>query len=167
METSICEVCLKSSMLCSACRSRAETEKIGEKEIEISRYLYNISKDISSLQTAKITKIIYSDSIIIITAEGDVAKVVGKNGSVVKLLAKNFAKSIKVVDEKKDMKEFINSMIKPLTIAGMNSLYSAGKCEYKIKLVNSKNIKLSMSFDQLSELLEKLYGNKVKFEINR
>jgi transcription antitermination factor NusA-like protein len=167
METPICEVCLKSSVLCGACEKKLSENNIQDIEIQVSRYLYNLSKKVSSLFDVKIIKIMDSERIIIITAEGDAAKVVGKAGLVVKLLAKEFNKPIKVIEEKKDMKEFIESVIKPVPISGINTVYIDGNSEYKIIIPSRQRNKLSVSLNDLSVLISKLYGCKVLFDVER
>ena len=89
METSICGVCLSSDMLCSECQTKLDQGNITEKDVAVSRFLMILSDKVKSLSDIKIIKIIDSECLIIVSKIGDAAKLVGKNGFVVKALASN------------------------------------------------------------------------------
>ena len=107
MQTTICEVCLKSKILCNACQDKLSKGIITKGEIEISKYIFKLSEKMRSIRNVKIIKIINSDVLIIVTGRGDAARLVGKGGSVVKLIAKKFRKSIRILEEASNFKEFI------------------------------------------------------------
>ena len=160
MQAPICEVCLKSDMLCSACKERLETDKTTQAEIDISRFIYKLSEKVKSLQDAKIEKIIESNNILIIAGKGDGAKLVGKGGSVVKALAKEYGKSIRIVEQTSNFKEFVQNMISPATILGVNIMFTPQGETYKIRIPSSFRNNVSISNEEMSDMSSNLFGKK-------
>lgn len=122
-------VCLKSDVLCNACQERLESGKISKSDLEVSRFLYGMEDKFKGLQNAKLIKTIEGDNIIIVTGYGDAARFVGRQGSVVKLLAKHFNKSIKVVEFSPDIKTFVRDLVPNAVV---NILYTKEGEKYKI-----------------------------------
>jgi len=85
MKAPICNVCLKSDVLCSGCQEKLDEGEITELDIKISRILHELSNEYGSLRDSEIIKAIDTENVIVIvTAKGDGAKVVGKGGEIVK-----------------------------------------------------------------------------------
>lgn len=138
MEAPICRVCLKSDVLCSACQEKLESGTISEGDVEVSRFLYTLEDKFKSLQDAKLVKVVEGDSIILVAERGHAARIVGKQGSIVKVLAKHFNKSIKVIELSKDVKEFVRNLIPN---ASVNILYTTDGERYKI-ITKEQRVKL-------------------------
>ena len=114
MKAPICEICLRSSLLCSACKEKIDNGKISDTEVDVLKFLFRLSDRVRSLADIRIIRVIDSDIILIISGKGDAAKIVGKGGSVVKALAKEFGKSIKVIEEAGDFKDFLSKLLSPV-----------------------------------------------------
>ncbi len=127
----ICAVCLKSDVLCSGCQQKLESGKISDCDIEASRFLYGLEEKFRILQNAKLVKTLEGNSIVIIAGEGDAAKIVGRQGSVVKLLAKHFNKPIKVIEFSSNIKAFVQNLLSP-AFAVVNIIYAKEGEKYKI-----------------------------------
>lgn len=70
MQAPICEVCLKSDILCSACQDKLDKGIISNGDIEVAKYLYKLSEKMKSIRDVKVLRIINSDALIIITGRG-------------------------------------------------------------------------------------------------
>ncbi len=162
MQAPICEVCLKSDMLCSACKEKLETDRTTQAEIDISRFIYELSGKVRSLQEAKIEKIIESNIILIIAGKGDAAKLVGKGGSVVKALAKQFGKSIKIIEQSDDFKEFMQNLVSPAVIRAMNIIYTPEGEIYKLRIPLTYKNNLSVKEEDLSDISLSLFKRKAE-----
>ncbi len=162
MRTAICEVCLKSDMLCNACKEKLETDRTTQSEIDISRFIYELSDKVKSLKDVKIEKIIESNVILIISGKGDAAKLVGKGGSVVKALAKQFGKSIKIVEQTDDFKQFIQTLITPATVIGVNIIYTPQGEIYKLRIGKSQEKIISIRREDISDISKLLFNHKTE-----
>ncbi len=162
MKTPLCSLCLKSDFLCSGCSQKMLDGIITKTTVDISRFLYNLSKKITSLQDITILDIITtSNSLIILTEKGDGAKVVGKNGKIVKMLAEKTGKSIRVLENSDNFEEIIKGLVFPVKIKGINTLYKVEKEEKKI--IISKKDKNRVPFNETSfrTVVKKLTGQDV------
>lgn len=153
---------MKSSILCSACQEKLEKGKIQGIDIEVSRFLFELSKKVKSLSDAKIAKIIDAGVLLLIAGRGDGAKLVGKRGLVVKALAKKFNKSIRVLEEAKNFREFAENLISPTIISGINTLYVSGEPVYKVRVSNEQKNRLLISPQNFSEIIFDLYDRKAE-----
>ena len=96
MKGIICNNCLQSETLCPECNKKLEQGIITKKDIDISRIIYNLSKKVKSLENIKLLKTVDATVLTIICGSGDGPMLVGRGGSVVKVLAKHFKKNIKI-----------------------------------------------------------------------
>jgi len=149
MKTPLCSVCLKSDFLCSGCSQKLLKGELTESIIDVSRTLFKLGEEIPSLKSATIHEIIpTSDSIVILTEEGDGAKVVGKNGKIVKLLAKKTGKSIRIIEKSPKFEEIVKSLVFPVKLLGVNTLFS--KDGEKKKIMISQKDKGRIPFNDVS-----------------
>ncbi len=162
MQAPICEVCLNSNLLCSACQAKLDSGQIKQIDVDISRYLFSLSEKTKSLKDIKIAKILDSDIILIIAGRGDAPKIVGKGGSVVKTLAKQFKKSIRVIEEAPDFKDFIEELVSPNTVSGINTLYKMGEEVYRIRIPVSQKFRLAITPESFSQIISNLYNCKAE-----
>ena len=162
MQTPICEVCLKSNILCSGCQEKLNSRKISQKDIEISRYLYKLSSKMRSIKDIEILKIIDCGTLIIITGRGDAAKLVGKGGVVVKKIAKEFKKSIRILEEAPTFKDFVEELISPATVNGINMLYKENQEVYRIRIPAIKRNHMIITPESFSEIISNFFNVKAE-----
>lgn len=162
MDSPICDICLNSSILCSACQEKLTSGKVSESEISVLKFLFRLSDKVRSLADIKIIKVIDSSTIIIISGKGDAAKIVGKGGSVVKALAKEFGKSIKVIEEADNIKDFSQRLLSPVPIIGVNTIFAIDGERFKIRIAESHKGKMHISQDTFSEIMSNIYKNKAE-----
>lgn len=162
MQTLICEVCLKSDLLCALCQEKLEKGEINKVDIDISKFLFNLSNKVKSLRDVKIKKVIDSGVLLIIAGIGDGAKLVGKKGYVVKALAKKFKKPIRVLEEATDFRKFVEDLISPSTLSGINTVYSSDGKSYKIRIPTTQKSRLTISPENFSEIIENIYNKKAE-----
>jgi len=163
MQSPICDVCLKSNILCSACQEKLNSGKISQKDIEISRYLYDLSDKMRSIRDIKILRVVDCGSLIIITGRGDAAKLVGKGGVVVKKIAKDFKKSIRILEEAHTFKDFVEELLSPAPISGINTLYKDDIEIYRIKIPAIQKNNMMITPEIFSQIISNFY--KLKAEI--
>ena len=162
MQTPLCEVCLKSDILCSSCQEKFERKVISESEIEILRFLYKMSEKVRILRDVRILRVMDSGVMLIISNRGDAAKIVGKEGYIVKALAKKFKKSIRVLEEAPDFKKFIQDLVSPTVILGINTLYTQEGVIYKIRVPNGYKNRMLIGPENFSHIIENVYNKKAE-----
>ena len=97
MKAPICDICLRSSILCVACLAKLEKGEISEGDVRISRALFDATERFKSLRGVIIHKVIETpNNILIIPDKGDAAKIIGKGGTIVKELIKILGKNVRI-----------------------------------------------------------------------
>ncbi|MDD5416812.1 MAG: hypothetical protein PHU12_02440 [Candidatus Aenigmarchaeota archaeon] len=162
MEMPICETCLSSETLCNACKNKLDLNEITQTEIDVSKFVNELSGSIKSLQDVKIEKVIDSNIFIIISGKGDGAKLVGKGGSVVKALAKKFGKGIKIIENINEFRPFIESLVSPAVVNGINTIYSQNGEKLKIRIPSSFKSNMVVSIEDVINISESMFDKKVE-----
>lgn len=162
MQTPICEVCLSSGMLCAGCADKLARGEITQTEIDVVRTLYNLSEKIRSLKDVNLRRVIDADVLLLVAGTGDGARLVGKGGAVVKELAKQFGKSIRVLEEKSDMRSFANDLISPAALLGINTVFKADGESYRLRVLEAHRRRLQMSPETITAVLGGIYDRKIE-----
>ncbi len=162
MQAPICDVCLRSNILCSGCKDKLDNGMISEKDVEISRYLYDLSERMRSIRDIKILKIIDCGTLLIVTGRGDAAKLVGKGGVVVKKIAKDFKKSIRILEEAPSFKDFVEELLYPASINGINTLYREDKEIYRIKVPAPQKGSVMITPEIFTQIISNFYNVKAE-----
>lgn len=161
MRAPLCEVCLSSNILCQGCSGKLEQGELSQADVDVSRFVWGLSEKLHSLKEATIRKIIDGDVLLIVAAKGDGAKLVGKGGAVVKALAKQWGKSIRVLEEN-DFRTFTAELLHPLTVTGVNTLYTPEGEVLRVRIPTAQKPRSMMTPEGFSSMMQKLYGQKAE-----
>jgi transcription antitermination factor NusA-like protein len=159
MKTPICDICLRSSILCSACESKVKNGEISEADVRVSRALFYASEKFKSLRGITIKKVLETENnILLIPEKGDASKIIGRGGLVAKELTKTLGKNFRVIEETSDKREFIEKMIFPAKVTAMNVLYAEDGEVLKVMVSR----KPSVSEDTLREVMKEVYNEDIR-----
>ncbi|MDY6776636.1 MAG: hypothetical protein SVQ76_00860 [Candidatus Nanohaloarchaea archaeon] len=163
METPLCSICLESDdILCNGCKSKLEDGGLTEVDVELSRLLYDLSDDIETLQDVEIKETIEtSNAIVVLTAEGDGPKVVGRNGRVVKEIADLFDKSIRVVEDTGELDEVVEKLLSPIEHDGLRKVYRPDGEERKVIVDEDDRPRVPFNSEEFRKVTEEITGEKV------
>jgi len=158
MKAPICNVCLKSEgELCRMCKEKYEENKVTDTDIRISRIMHNLSSEYASLKDSEIIKAFEMENVVVVvTAEGDGAKVVGRSGEIVKKVAENISKSIRVVEKSGEDKETIKGLLSPAEIKSINTVFTPEGKSKKIVVSNEYDGKINLSTEEFEEIIEEI-----------
>jgi len=167
MKSPLCEECLKNKILCSECKKKVESNLISRDEIDVLKFIYKLSLKNPSLSGIKIVKVMNRDVLLIITGRGDAAKLVGKGGSIVKLIAKNFKKSIRILEQASDFKEFVEELVNPAVVSGINTLYREDEEIIRIRVPEFHRSHMLLSPEDFSQIVSHFFKRKAElvFEV--
>lgn len=161
MKTPICNVCLKSDVLCSACQDKLDNDEIDEIDIKISRILHELSQEYGSLKDSEIEKVFETENVIVvITAKGDGAKVVGRQGEIVKELADRVEKSIRVVENSEDDLEVIKGLLSPAEVKSINTVFKPSGESKKIVVDEEYNGKINLTESEFEDIVNEVTGEE-------
>ena len=157
MKFPICSVCLKNNLLCNAC-----AEKVGEKEIKIDeirmyRRLNRLLKNQRTLRDVEIKRAVGNNMLLIVTSKNDAAKLIGKDGRVVKKLAKELSRSVRIVEQPPRLKDFVNDVFFTVPIFGINVVYRPEGELHRIRIPKSERMKLPISSEIFVNVSKSLF----------
>ncbi|MEF8880345.1 MAG: hypothetical protein V5A72_00760 [Candidatus Nanohaloarchaea archaeon] len=159
MKAPICNVCLKSDVLCSQCSEKLEEDKITELDIQVSRKLKELSNNHGSLRDSTIEGTYEAKNVVvIITGSGDGAKVVGRSGEIVKKVADEVGKPIRVVENSESDRDVINGLLSPGEIQSINTVFKPEGQSKKIVVDEKFEDKINMNQKELEEAVQQITG---------
>lgn len=139
------------------CKEKYEENKVTDTDIRISRIMHNLSSEYASLKDSEIIKAFEMENVVVVvTAEGDGAKVVGRSGEIVKKVAENISKSIRVVEKSGEDKETIKGLLSPAEIKSINTVFTPEGKSKKIVVSNEYDGKINLSTEEFEEIIEEI-----------
>jgi transcription antitermination factor NusA-like protein len=162
MQTPICEVCLKSEFLCKACQEKLEKCEINKSDIDVSRFLFKLSQKMKSIKNVRIVKVIDCGVLIIVTGRGDAPKLVGKGGSVVKRIAKQYKKPVRILEEAPNFKDFVKELIYPAPVYGINTLYRNAEEIYRVRVPSFQKGHIMIKPEDFSKVISEFFNLKAE-----
>ncbi len=148
----ICNICAKTGVLCSACETKLDEEKITEIDVEFARMLYERFEGKIGFKRAIDTE----DFIVILTERENVGKIIGKSGAIIKKMGKDMGKEIRVVGIG-DMKDMIYDFIAPARVKGINEVFKPDNITgYKVRIDARDKDKLRIDLGSMSKVISSL-----------
>lgn len=161
MKIPICELCAKSTILCSGCEDKLEKGKISELDVKISRTLYKM-KDKYNLNEVSFNKAIDLGRVVLLLTTTDVGMLIGKEGKVVAEISQAVGKKVRIAEMGKDIKKTISDVITPAKILGINTLYKGGEKTYKVRFSKDEIKQIPIDINTLEKALKSLLESDVK-----
>ena len=160
MKSPICEICLKSGILCTACQSKVDQGSLKNADIEILRMIYKEVERNKALGKIEIKKIIEGEAVLLVVcSQGDAAKIVGKGGFFAKKLSEAAKKTVRVVEASEDARAFLQNIVFPVPIISLNVLYTPEGDKYRIMI--PQNSRLPFALNAFKSLAKDLLGKEV------
>jgi transcription antitermination factor NusA-like protein len=160
----VCDVCLKSGILCQGCENKLESGEISQIDLDIAKVLFKLGDGkIGFKKTIEV-----GDIVIIITDKDQVGKLIGKNGKIVRELSRTVGKKIRVVGQDSDLKAVCKDILAPARVSGINIVYGKdGEEKYKIRVMQEDSRRLPGRLDVLNEIIELLTSEKTVLVVDR
>jgi len=158
MQFPICRVCLKNDLLCNACAERVGENEIKIDEIKMFRRLNMLLKGQKSLKDVEIKRAVGKNVLMIITRKDDVSRLIGKDGRTVKKLARELNRSVRIIEQLPNIKDFVTEALFTVSIMGINIIYKPEGETYKIRIPKSERTKLPISSDVFTSVSRSLFN---------
>jgi len=166
MKTELCSFCLKSGILCQKCSAKVKAGEISELDLRIARLLLSLEERYPSLQNVCFYKAVsVGRTLAIIVAHGDVPRLLGYGGKIVKAIGQETGKSVRVLEYGVDDRKFLEDLFMPLSILTINTIWLPdGTTETRVILRRNRGGQLPLDLKALKEITRKVRKMSLRVE---
>jgi len=167
MKTELCSFCLKSGILCQKCSSKVKTGEISDLDLKIARLLLSLEEKYPSLQNVCFYKAVdVEKTLAIIVGHGDVPKLLGYSGKIIKTIGDETGKNVKVLEYGVDDRKFLEDLFMPFSILTINTIWLPdGTTETRVILKRKRGSQLPYDLKALKEIAHKVRKMSLRVEI--
>jgi transcription antitermination factor NusA-like protein len=166
MKTELCSFCLKSGMLCQRCSAKVKAGEISELDLRIARLLLSLEERYPSLQNVCFYKAVdVNKTLAIIVGHGDVPRLLGYGGKIIKALGEETDKSVRILEYGVDDRKFLEDLFTPLSILTINTIWLPdGTTETRVILRKKRSSQLPFDVKALKEIARKVRKMSLRVE---
>lgn len=153
-------------MLCQKCSARLESGEISELDMKIARILLSLEEKYPSLQNVYFHRAFEVDrTLAVVVGQGDVPRLLGYGGKIIKTLAEETGKSIRILEAGVDNRKFLEDLFAPLSIMTINTIWLPdGSTETRVILKRRRGSHPSFDVDALKEIARKIRNMILRVE---
>ena len=167
MKTELCSFCLKSGILCQKCSAKVKSGEISQIDLKIARLLLSLEEKYPSLQNVCFYKAIEVEkTLAIIVGHGDVPRLLGYSGKIIKALSDETGKNVRVLEYGVDDRKFLEDLFIPFSILTINTIWLPdGTTETRVILKRKRGSQLPFDLKALKEIASKVRKMSLRVEI--
>ncbi len=159
----VCDVCLKSNVLCQDCERKLAEGKISQLDVEASRILYKLAQKHHGLGEISFKRALREGGLTILAIVQDkVSPTIEQEGRLAQEVSKHLKTKIRVVKENANVRELAREILMPARVKGINVLFKRRGEEYRVRITRADLMLLPASIDVLQALLTKITNKKIK-----
>jgi len=111
-------------MLCQKCLAKLKSGEVTELDLKIASLLLSLEEKYPSLQNVYFHKAVDADkTLAVIVASGDVPRLLGYGGKIIKTLGEMTGRAIRVLEHGVDDRKFLEDLFAPLSILTINTIW--------------------------------------------
>ncbi len=154
-------------MLCQKCSAKVKAGEISEVDLKIARLLLSLEDKYPSLQNVCFYKAVDVDkTLAIIVGHGDVPKLLGYSGKIVKTIGDETGRNIKVLENGVDDRKFLEDLFIPFSILTINTIWLPdGTTETRVILKRKRGAQMPYDVKALKEIASKVRKMSLRVEI--
>jgi transcription antitermination factor NusA-like protein len=162
----LCSFCLKSGILCQKCSAKLKSGEVSETDLRVARLLLSLEEKFPSLQNVYFHKTIETGgTLAIVVGPGDVPRLLGYGGKIVKTLGEETGRNIRVLENGVDNRKFLEDLFAPLSILTINTIWLPdGSTETRVILGRKRGGRSSLDVKALKEIASKVRGITLRVE---
>jgi transcription antitermination factor NusA-like protein len=162
----LCSFCLKSGILCQKCLAKLKSGEVSETDLRVARLLLSLEEKFPSLQNVYFHKTIDTDrTLAIVVGPGDVPRLLGYGGKIVKTLSEETGKNIRILENGVDDRKFLEDLFAPISIMTINTIWLPdGSTETRVILGKRRGAHSSLDVKALKEIASKVRNITLRVE---
>ncbi|MGQ9641380.1 MAG: hypothetical protein ACUVUF_04550 [Candidatus Bathycorpusculaceae bacterium] len=153
-------------MLCQKCSAKLKSGEISELDLKIARLLLSLEEKYPSLQNVFFHKAVDVDkTLAVIVGPGDVSRLLGYGGKIIRALSEGMGKSIRVLEYGAEDRKFLEDLFAPLSIVAINTIWLPdGTTETRVILKKRRGKQLPFNVKALKEIASKVRNITLRVE---
>jgi transcription antitermination factor NusA-like protein len=166
VKTELCSFCLKSGILCQKCSAKVKAGEISELDLRVARFLLSLEEKYPSLQNVCFYRAVDVDkTLAIIVGHGDVPRLLGYGGKILRALGEETGKSVRVLEYGVDDRKFLEDLFTPLSILTINTIWLPdGTTETRVILKKRRGSPVPFNSKALKEIARKVRKMSLRVE---
>jgi len=142
---------------------------VSEADFEISRLLLSLEEKYPSLQNVYFHRAVEANGVLaIVVKRGDVPRLLGYGGKIIKALGQKTGKRIRVLEHGVDDRKFLEDLFVPLRILTINTIWLPdGTTETRVILRRRGRKRIPINVKALKEIAQKIRGITLRVEFSR
>lgn len=167
MKAALCDFCLKSGILCSKCQEKLRSGEVSQVDLKIARLLLKLEKSYPPLQDVYFHKAFDADGVLaVVVGKGDIAPLLSYGGKILKSLAEETGKRIRVLEHGVSERKFLEDLFAPLTILAINTIWLPdGTTETKV-ILRKRGRRLPINVKASKKLAQRVRGITLRVEFS-
>ena len=167
MKTELCSFCLKSGILCQKCSAKVKAGEISDMDLKVARLLLSLEEKYPTLQNVCFYKAVdVEKTLALIVGHGDVPKILGYSGKIIKAIGDETGKNVKVLEYGVDDRKFLEDLFVPFSILTINTIWLPdGTTETRVILKRKRGTQLPFDLKALKEIANKVRKMSLRVEI--
>jgi transcription antitermination factor NusA-like protein len=166
LKMGLCSFCLKSGILCQKCLAKLKSGEVSETDLRVARLLMSLEEKFPSLQNVYFHKTIDADrTLAIVVGPGDVPRLLGYGGKIVRTLSEETGKNIRILENGVDDRKFLEDLFAPLSIMTINTIWLPdGSTETRVILRKRRGTHSSFDVKSLKEIASRVRNITLRVE---
>jgi len=142
---------------------------VSEADFKIARLLLSLEEKYPSLQNVYFHKAVEAnDALAVVVKRGDVPRLLGYGGKIIKALSENTGKTIRILEHGVDDRKFLEDLFVPLRILTINTIWLPdGTTETRVILRRRRHRRIPINVKALKEIAQKVRGITIRVEFSR
>jgi transcription antitermination factor NusA-like protein len=157
---------LKSGILCQKCSEKLRSGEISQLDLKIAQLLLSLEGKYPSLQNVYFRGAVdVGKTLAIIVGSGDVPRLLGFGGKIIKALSEETGRSIRVLEHGVDDRKFLEDLFAPLSILTINTIWLPdGTTETRVILRKRRGSQPPFDVKALKEIAGKVRKMSLRVE---
>lgn len=153
-------------MLCQKCLGKLESGEVSELDLKIARSLLSLEEKYPSLQNVYFHEAVDAGkTLAIVVGLGDVPRLLGFGGKIIKALGEETGKSVRVLEYGVDDRKFLEDLFAPLSILTINTIWLPdGTTETRVILRKRRGSQPPFDVKALKEIASKVRNMTLRVE---
>ena len=168
MKTALCNLCIKSGILCPKCQEKVASGEVTETDMRIARLLLKLEEKYPSLQKIDFHKAYEADNVLaLVVGRGNSKQFQAEGGRIIREIAENTGKRIRVFEKRGDPRSFLEELFSPVAITTINKIWLPDGSQETRVVLAGRSRRLPLKSDVLKELAREIGGITLRIAFER